>query len=58
MKKLLICLAVIFLMQFARGCMFFPHTYDGSESFSNTMPQYNNPPSYMQSDPEPMDGKP
>jgi hypothetical protein len=57
MKKLLICLAVVFLLQFAAGCMFFPRTYDGSETFSNTMPQYSSTPSYMQSDPQPLDGK-
>jgi uncharacterized protein YxeA len=57
MRKLLICLMAVVLMQLAAGCMFFPHTYDGSETFSNTMPQYSNTPSYMQDDPQPLDGK-
>ena len=58
MKKFFICLSAVFLMQFAAGCNFFPHTYDGSETFSNTMPQYSGTPSYMQDDPQPLDGKP
>jgi len=58
MKKFLICLTVIVLMRFAAGCMFFPRTWDGSQTFSNTMPQYSNTPSYMQDDPQPLDGKP
>jgi hypothetical protein len=58
MKKLLTLLAVVSLVQFVGGCMFMPaRTYDGSESFTNAMPQYDNRPSYMQDDPQPLDGK-
>jgi hypothetical protein len=50
---------ILCLMQFTTGCGIFGggKTYDGSQNFSESMPQYNNPPPYMDPEPQPMDGK-
>ena len=59
MKKTVAILLLTCLTSLLSGCGLFAggQTYDGSESFNEAHPELNNPPSYMQKDPQPLDGK-
>lgn len=59
MKKCVALMLLICLAPLLTGCGIFGiggKTYDGSESFNDAHPEYNNPPAYMQTGDQHADG--
>jgi len=56
MKKMFMLMLLICLAPMLTGCLFGGKTYDGSESFNEAHPEYNNPPAYMQPGDQHSDG--
>jgi hypothetical protein len=57
MKTFFIVLLLVCVAPMLSGCGFFgigQKNYNGSEAMEEAHPEYNNPPSYMQSDPQPL----
>ncbi len=61
MKKTITFAIILALAPLAAGCGLFGigggKNYDGTEAFNQAHPGLSDPPSYMQPDPTPLDGK-